>query len=207
MTRWVLPTRATHIIINTSQDFFQTLRPNVRLLRARRRAAETPGARYQAFGLAEFREHFPGLQPTQWVDYLALRGDAVDNVPGVRVLQQHTTATWVLQPTRTQGIGDKSALQVLQVHGNLDDVFANMDDQALPKRARSALARPGAEAAARLSKRLVQLQVGLELPQLQFEVEDLAIQRHKEGCDMVCSMLEQRWDMGHLSTTIQNTFA
>lgn len=55
------------------------------MLRARRRAAETTGPRFEAFGLAEFCERYPGLQPAQWVDYLALKGDAVDNVPGVKV--------------------------------------------------------------------------------------------------------------------------
>lgn len=105
-----------------------------------------------------------------------------------------------------QGIGDKSALQILQAHGNLEQVFANVDDQALPKRARSALQGPGAEAAARLSKRLVQLQVGLQVPQLQFEVDELAIRRPKQGCaQTACRMLEQ-WDVHALVPTVTNLF-
>lgn len=106
----------------------------------------------------------------------------------------------------TQGIGDKSALQMLQTHGDLEAILANVDDGSLPKRARSALQGTGAEAAARLSRRLVQLQTHLELPQLQFEVEELAIGRPAQGCGVACRMLE-RWDVVRLVPTVQRLFA
>lgn len=177
----------------------------MRLLRARRRTAESSGSRYEAFGLAEFCDSYPGLQPAQWVDYLALKGDAVDNVPGVRVRHWVETPHLHMYNKRRQGIGDKSALQMLQTHGNLDNIFANVDDDALPKRARSALKGTGAEEAARLSKRLVQLQVHLELPQLQFDVEELAIGRPPQGSGVACKMLE-RWDVVHLVPAVQTLF-
>ena len=41
----------------------------------------------------------------QWVDVLALVGDASDNIPGVR------------------GVGPKTALPLLQQHGTLDAVL------------------------------------------------------------------------------------
>lgn len=31
---------------------------------------------------ADFRDKFQGLEPAQWVDVQALRGDASDNIPG-----------------------------------------------------------------------------------------------------------------------------
>ncbi len=78
-----------HTLLHTPlQDFFQILRPNIRLLRARRRTATQPtveGPRYQAYSDLDFMKQYPGLVPSQWVDYLALKGDVVDNVPGVRV--------------------------------------------------------------------------------------------------------------------------
>jgi DNA polymerase-1 len=50
-----------------------------------------------------------GLRPDQIVDYLALMGDATDNVPGVR------------------GIGKKTALNLLQEHETLDQLYRELD--------------------------------------------------------------------------------
>ncbi|HSV97826.1 MAG TPA: DNA polymerase I [Spirochaetota bacterium] len=49
-----------------------------------------------------------GISPSQVVDYMALVGDASDNIPGVR------------------GIGEKTALKLIQEHGSLDNVYANL---------------------------------------------------------------------------------
>lgn len=54
-----------------------------------------------------------GLNPSQLPDYKGLVGDASDNIPGV------------------QGIGPKTAAQLLQNHGDLEHVFAAPD---LPKK-------------------------------------------------------------------------
>ena len=50
-----------------------------------------------------------GLPPELIIDYLALMGDKVDNIPGV------------------PGVGDKTATALLQGIGSLDDIFANLD--------------------------------------------------------------------------------
>ncbi|MBI5622123.1 DNA polymerase I [Candidatus Falkowbacteria bacterium] len=46
-----------------------------------------------------------GLRPDQMIDYKALRGDASDNIPGVR------------------GIGEKTAVELLQQFGTLENVY------------------------------------------------------------------------------------
>lgn len=90
-----------------TQDFFQILRPNVRLLRARRRTAQqqqatsSSGPRYKAYSDVDFMQQYPGLTPAQWVDYLALKGDAVDNVPGVRVRPRGDVVNVCLIDTKT----------------------------------------------------------------------------------------------------------
>ena len=38
--------------------------------------------RIVSFGLEDFQERFGGLQPSQFVDILALMGDRIDNIPG-----------------------------------------------------------------------------------------------------------------------------
>ena len=50
-----------------------------------------------------------GVPPHLIIDFLALIGDKSDNIPGV------------------PGIGEKSALPILQALGGLDDVYANLD--------------------------------------------------------------------------------
>ena len=50
-----------------------------------------------------------GVLPSQVVDYKALCGDKSDNIPGVK------------------GIGDKTAVQLLNSYGNLDQIYASLD--------------------------------------------------------------------------------
>ncbi|UTW44612.1 DNA polymerase I [bacterium SCSIO 12696] len=50
-----------------------------------------------------------GLPPELIIDYLALMGDKVDNIPGV------------------PGVGEKTALALLQGLGGLDSIYANLD--------------------------------------------------------------------------------
>ncbi|MGX9930166.1 5'-3' exonuclease H3TH domain-containing protein [Virgibacillus sp. Bac332] len=54
-----------------------------------------------------------GISPKQIIDLKGLMGDASDNYPGVK------------------GIGEKTALKLIQEHGSIDDILANMDK--LPK--------------------------------------------------------------------------
>src|SRR5437879_6597763 len=50
-----------------------------------------------------------GITPGQVIDVLALTGDTVDNVPGV------------------EGIGPKTAAQLIQQFGSIDGILANLD--------------------------------------------------------------------------------
>jgi len=53
-----------------------------------------------------------GIPPELVIDYLALLGDKSDNIPGV------------------PGVGEKTALGLIQGLGGLDDIYANLDDVA-----------------------------------------------------------------------------
>jgi len=50
-----------------------------------------------------------GLPPEKIIDYMALMGDASDNVPGIK------------------GIGEKTALKLITEYGNLENLFENAD--------------------------------------------------------------------------------
>jgi DNA polymerase-1 len=83
-----------------------------------------------------------GITPEQVVDTLALIGDAVDNVPGV------------------EGIGPKTAAQLVQQYGSVDGILAALD-RLSPKR-REALER--ARAHLPLSRTLVTLRRDATFP-------------------------------------------
>ncbi len=51
-----------------------------------------------------------GLTPAQVIDFKSLAGDSSDNIPGV------------------PGIGEKSALAMIEKYGNLDGIYANIND-------------------------------------------------------------------------------
>jgi DNA polymerase-1 len=58
-----------------------------------------------------------GIPPSMIIDFLALMGDKVDNIPGV------------------PGVGEKTALGLLQGLGSLDEIYANLDKvETLPFR-------------------------------------------------------------------------
>ena len=111
------------------------------------------------YGLENAHERL-GVPPERIIDYLALVGDTADNVPGVA------------------GIGDKSALALIQRWGTVEEMLAHVDEVE-PTRARNALLKHAEEA--RLSKQLVTLQhdlaVTLDLGALTLETPDWAALR------------------------------
>lgn len=60
------------------------------------------------YGPEEVEERY-GVTPDQFTDFLGLKGDKADNIPGV------------------PGIGDKKASSMLQAYGNLEGIYANLD--------------------------------------------------------------------------------
>ena len=61
------------------------------------------------YGPAEVEERY-GVRPDQFIDFLGLKGDTADNIPGV------------------PGIGDKTAAKLLQAYGNLEGIYEHIDD-------------------------------------------------------------------------------
>ncbi len=57
-----------------------------------------------------------GVRPDQIIDYKALRGDASDNIPGVK------------------GIGEKQAVELLQKYDNLDNIYAHLNELSIGQR-------------------------------------------------------------------------
>ncbi|MGN0301570.1 MAG: DNA polymerase I [Anaerotardibacter sp.] len=60
------------------------------------------------YGPAEVEERY-GVTPAQFPDFLGLKGDSADNIPGVK------------------GIGDKKAASMLQEYGSIEGIYENID--------------------------------------------------------------------------------
>ncbi|MCX7029421.1 MAG: DNA polymerase I [Spirochaetes bacterium] len=138
-------------ILSGDKDILQLIGGNVRLLAQEK--GSTALEEYTRERVLELR----GIYPERIVDYLALAGDASDNVPGVA------------------GIGEKTAVKLLSRFEGLDDLYARLDE-VTPEGVRKKLAEGRADAM--LSRELVILRrdvPGLpDLPALSFDALDAA---------------------------------
>ncbi len=90
-------------IITGDRDILQLLTEHITVQIPSRSGPDT------VYDLELFRQTY-GLEPWQLVDLKALMGDNSDNIPGVK------------------GIGEKTATQLLQQYGDLDGVYAHIDE-------------------------------------------------------------------------------
>jgi len=61
------------------------------------------------FDTTKLSEKYDGLKPEQFLDFKALQGDTGDNIPGI------------------PGIGEKTAIKLLNNYGSLEGIYANLD--------------------------------------------------------------------------------
>ncbi|MFO0801104.1 MAG: DNA polymerase I [Gemmataceae bacterium] len=123
-------------ICSSDKDLRQCLRSQVKILNLRK-AEEMDAA-----GLMTTW----GVRPEQVIDFQALVGDAVDNVPGV------------------PGVGPKTAAKWLQLYPTLAEVVAHADELPGGPKVRAALKEAVANGNLERSKRLVTLDTRVPLP-------------------------------------------
>ena len=129
-----LSEKNVEIIIATSdKDMEQLLSPQVKILNAKK------GVMIDQETL--FREK--GIRPEQVVDVLSLSGDSSDNVPGV------------------PGIGNKTALELIQKWGSLESVLSSIDQISGKKRQENLRVFSDQ---ARLSQKLIKLYSEIPIP-------------------------------------------
>jgi len=129
------------LIISSDKDLMQLVTEKVLFYDFESGAKGRPGYRPERkIDIAGVIDYF-GVPPEKVVDVQALVGDTSDNVPGV------------------PGIGVKTASQLIIEYGDLETLLARAEEIKQPKR-REALI--GFAEQARLSKRLVQLDHGVE---------------------------------------------
>lgn len=91
------------LIISKDKDMSQIVNDKIHLFHLEK------GADGIDFGPEQVLEKY-GLPPEKIRDYLALMGDASDNVPGV------------------PKVGPKTAIQLLEEYGDMDNIYANIDN-------------------------------------------------------------------------------
>jgi len=117
------------IIVTGDLDTLQLVSPRVRVLTPR------PGRSFSDTVLYDeerVREKY-GISPPQLADLKGLKGDPSDNIPGV------------------PGIGEKTAIKLIQTFGSVEEIYAHLDEITPPK-VKQALEQ--GERAAREGKRL-----------------------------------------------------
>ena len=128
------------IIVSSDKDLMQLVQPYVQMLDPMKQRPIGPDEVFEKFG----------VQPDKVIDVQALAGDSTDNVPGV------------------PGIGVKTAAELINQFGCLDDLLAQAETIKQPKRRENLI--QFAEQA-RISRQLVALKDDVTLP---FSLDQLA---------------------------------
>ncbi|HUQ06773.1 MAG TPA: DNA polymerase I [Kofleriaceae bacterium] len=119
-------------LFSADKDLMQLVAPGVNVIDAMRQFRYTREAVIEKFG----------VPPERVADFLALKGDTSDNIPGV------------------QGVGDKTAADLVNAYPDIEALIA-----ANPKvRGKHPLGDPEMVERLRISRKLVELDVNVELP-------------------------------------------
>ena len=123
------------MVVSGDRDVYQLVTDGIRVMTTSRGVTETKV--YDREGVIERY----GVPPEQVTDLIGLKGDTSDNIPGV------------------PGIGDKTAAQLLQEFGSLEEVLANVDKVSGAKRKQNLVEHADD---ARVSKQLATLQCEID---------------------------------------------
>lgn len=140
---------AETLIVSGDLDALQLVGDNVRVLTTVKGVSDTV-----VYDADAVRARF-GLDPSQMADFKGLKGDPSDNIPGV------------------PGIGDKTASELLQRYGTIENLYAHLDE--LPEgRVKKTLEanREAAEFSKRLATIVTDVPLEVSLEELKFRTPD-----------------------------------
>jgi DNA polymerase-1 len=123
------------MVVSGDRDVYQVVEPGVRVMTTSRGITDTKV--YDREGVVERY----GVPPELVTDLIGLKGDTSDNIPGV------------------PGIGDKTAAQLLQEFGSLEEVLANVEEISGAKRKQN------------LTEHAEDARISKELATLRFDIE------------------------------------
>ena len=123
-------------IVTADRDFFQLVRPGVTVMFNRKGISDI--VRYDEQAVTERY----GITPAQYLDFVALKGDTSDNIPGV------------------PGVGDKTAAKLVNQFGSVEELAVHTD---MLKGKQKEHVEASADRLG-LNKDLARIDTGLELP-------------------------------------------
>ena len=136
------------ILVTGDRDILQLVRDGVAVIMTRRGISDV--IRYDAPTVVERY----GVTPEQWIDFVALKGETSDNLPGV------------------PGVGDKTAAQLINKYGDIEQVIAHAGE--LTPKLREAITKYAEQV--RINKELGHLlddvQIDLDPARLRLEAWD-----------------------------------
>ena len=141
-------------MVTPDKDFAQLVSENIFMYRP------MFGGGYETWGVEEVKEKFEIEHPDQIIDFLGMKGDAVDNIPGL------------------PGVGDKTAKKFLAQYGSMEGLLANTHElKGKMKEKVEANAELGL-----LSKKLARilLDVPVDFDEKDFELNTPDIEKVKE---------------------------
>ncbi len=123
------------VVVTADRDFFQLVRPGLTVM-------------FNVKGISDIRrydveavtERF-GLPPEKYLDYVALKGDASDNIPGV------------------PGVGEKTASKLVQDFGSVEELLTRTDE--LKGKLKESISAAGDQLA--LNKELAELNTDVDV--------------------------------------------
>ena len=91
-------------MVTPDKDFAQLVSENIFIYRP------MFGGGYETWGVEEVKEKFEVQDPKQVIDFLGMKGDAVDNIPGL------------------PGVGDKTAKKFINLYGSIEGLIENVHE-------------------------------------------------------------------------------
>ena len=124
------------VVVTADRDFFQLVRPGITVMFNVKGISDI-----RVYDVGAVTERF-GLPPEKYLDYVALKGDASDNIPGV------------------PGVGEKTASKLVQEFGSVEELLRRTDE--LKGRLRDSIEAAGEQL--NLNKELAQLNTEVDVP-------------------------------------------
>jgi DNA polymerase I len=124
------------VVVTADRDFFQLIGDGIRVMFNRKGISDIV-----MYDREAVEKRF-GLPPEKYLDYVALKGDPSDNIPGV------------------PGVGEKTASRLVQQYGSVEEVVTHAEE--LPPRVRAGIQAAADQLA--VNKDLARLETDLELP-------------------------------------------
>jgi len=95
----------TVFMVTPDKDFAQLVTKNIKIYKPSTRSTDI-----EVLGIEEVKKKYEIDYPKQMIDFLAMMGDNVDNIPGL------------------EGVGEKTAKKLLKTYGNIENLLKNTSD-------------------------------------------------------------------------------